>query len=97
MASTAIAVRQALFVQDGSEFQNWLSSLTGESPQQGRMADPATMQSEMPDLPVAGLGDGDDDNTAADYPLVDGPAEPDRQGHGDQLAQSVPDALERGL
>ena len=53
MASTAIAVRQA-FIQDGSEFRNWISSLTGESPQQGRMADPATMQSEMPDIPVAG-------------------------------------------
>ena len=77
MASTAIAVRQALFVRDGSEFRNWLSSLTGESPQQGRMADPATMQSEMPDIPVAGLGEKSDENEPGLNGRPVGPDEPD--------------------
>lgn len=50
-----MAFRMARWAED-NEFQNWLSSLTGDSPQQGRVADPATMQSVMPDIPVAGSG-----------------------------------------
>ncbi len=81
---TAHAFRHARFEED-DEFNEWVSSLTGGEPvERGSMVDPTAMQVEMPDIPIAGSGDANENDTAAGKPLVDGPAEPEGQGYGNQ-------------
>ena len=73
------------FHEEGESFHAWLTSLVSDEPmEQGAAIDPAKMQVEMPDIPVAGSGDADENDAAAGQPLVDGPAEPEGQGYGDQ-------------
>ena len=71
---TAVAFRRAHFTED-DEFNSWVSSLTGDEPSERQAAaiDPAQMHIEMPDIPLAGSGGGDNDNAAAGDPLVDAP------------------------
>ena len=46
------------FHEEGESFHAWLTSMADGEPEQQDMAiDPATMQVEMPDIPVAGSGE----------------------------------------
>jgi hypothetical protein len=85
---TAVAFRNAR-VADDDEFKDWVSSLvSGEPVERGAAIDPAAMQVEMPDIPIAGSGEGAD---AAPPPEADQrPGEIDGDAEEDELDERNP-------
>ena len=88
---TAVAFRHARFEED-DEFNEWVSSLTGGEPvEQGAAIDPAAMQVEMPDIPVAGSGE---DGAAHSPPDVEQPQEPYAEGYLGEAGENAKKELE---